>query len=186
MTIRLERPQDAAAIEALLDRSFGPDRTRKSSYRLRAGVAPASALCFVNTLDDGTIAATLRFWPIVIGPKAVPALLLGPLAVEPPLQGNGYGKALMRHGLAAARAQGHRIVVLVGDPEYYAPFGFSRTATMTLAMPGPTELHRFLGLELAPGALEGVAGMLGRAMPARRKAQARTAPLALGMAFVEP
>ncbi|MCC7272293.1 MAG: N-acetyltransferase [Alphaproteobacteria bacterium] len=186
MTIRLEAPQDALLVEALLDRSFGPGRERKTSYRLRDGVSPVAALCFVNTLADGTVAATLRFWPIAIGAARMPALLLGPLAVEPGLQGLGYGKALMRHGLAAARSQGHRIVVLVGDPEYYEPFGFTRALTMNLAMPGPTEAHRFLAHELVPGALDGVHGTIGRALPARRMAGWADPTMPFGFAFAEP
>ena len=185
MTIRLERPQDAAAIDAILDRSFGTGRTRKTSYRLRDGVAPDDRLCFVNTTADGAIAATLRFWPIVLGGEAVPALLLGPLAVEPSLQGQGYGKALMRHGLAKAKALGHRIVILVGDPAYYEPFGFTRSATAALAMPGPVEPHRFLGLALVPGALDGVSGTLGRATTPRKAAR-KVAPAPLTLAFAEP
>ncbi|BBK31893.1 putative N-acetyltransferase YhbS [Stella humosa] len=163
MTIRFETPHDAAAIEDILDRSFAPGRERKTAYRLRDGVAPIDSLSFVNTLPTGAVAATLRFWPIALGWERVPALLLGPLAVDPALQGLGFGKALMRHGLAAAAADGHRIVVLVGDPGYYEPFGFSRAMTRNLSMPGPVEAHRFLARELVPGALDGVQGMIQRA-----------------------
>ena len=34
----------------------------------------------------------------------------------------------MRHGLDAARAAGHALVLLVGDPSYYAQFGFEDEA----------------------------------------------------------
>ncbi|WP_374450287.1 GNAT family N-acetyltransferase [Stella sp.] len=162
MTIRYETPHDAAAVEALLDRSFAPGRERKTAYRLRDGVPAIPQLSFVNALPGGAVAATLRFWPIAVGWDRVPGLLLGPLAVDPALQGLGFGKALMRHGLAAAEADGHRIVVLVGDPGYYAPFGFTRDLTRNLAMPGPVEPHRFLARELVPGALDGVHGMVQR------------------------
>ncbi|MGE0719238.1 MAG: GNAT family N-acetyltransferase [Alphaproteobacteria bacterium] len=182
MTIRLQTSGDAAQIEALLDRAFGPDRKKKSSYRLRDGVPAIPSLSFVNVLDDGRITATLRFWPIAIGEERIPALLLGPLAVEPGMQGLGFGKALMRHGLEMARAEGHAIVVLVGDPDYYRPFGFSRALTRDLAMPGPTDPERFLALELEPGALEGIAGLVGKA-PAKRRAAPQAAAT---FAFAEP
>lgn len=162
MTIRYETAHDVAAVEALLDRSFAPGRERKTAYRLRDGVPHIPELSFVNALPGGGVAATLRFWPIAVGWDRVPGLLLGPLAVDPNLQGMGFGKALMRHGLAAAAADGHRIVVLVGDPGYYEPFGFTRDLTRNLAMPGPVELHRFLARELVPGALDGVHGMVQR------------------------
>ena len=82
--------------------------------------------------------------------------------MQPELRGLGYGKALMRHGIAQARAQGHRIIVLVGDPEYYNPFGFTREQALGLALPGPVEERRFLALGLTAGALEGVGGMIGQ------------------------
>ena len=163
MTIRFETPHDAAAVDDILDRSFAPGRERKTAYRLRDGVDHIPHLAFVNTVPGGGVAATLRFWPIAVGWERAPGLLLGPLAVDPALQGLGFGKALMRHGLAAAAADGHRIVVLVGDPGYYEPFGFTRALTRNLAMPGPVEAHRFLARELVPGARDGVHGMIQRA-----------------------
>ena len=185
MTIRLEVPHDAAAVDDILDRSFAPGRERKTAYRLRDGVPPIASLSFVNTLPGGGLAATLRFWPIAIGWDRVPAILLGPLAVDPALQGLGFGKALMRHGLAAAAEEGHRIVVLVGDPGYYEPFGFTRAMAENLALPGPVEAHRFLARELVAGSLQGVHGMIQRVEPE----PAFVPPCRLsgaGLAFAEP
>ena len=59
----------------------------------------------------------------------------------------------MQHAIAEAGRLGHRAILLVGDAPYYARFGFSAEKTGALAMPGPYERHRFLALELAPGAL---------------------------------
>ncbi len=155
-----ERASDAALIEPLLDRSFGFDRHVKTVYRLRERQAPLDPLRFVAVHDDGGLLASLRFWPIAI--EAKPALLLGPLAVEPALRGQGIGRALVRHGLAAARRQGHRICLVVGPPDYYGPFGFVNAASLGLVLPGPVELPRFQALELVPGALQGLRGLVGR------------------------
>lgn len=92
--------------------------------------------------------------------ESVKALLLGPLAVDPSFQGGGVGSALMRAAIEAARAGGHGAVLLMGDPEYYARFGFSAEKTGRLAMPGPFEKRRFLAMELTAGALDGAAGIL--------------------------
>ncbi len=172
MKILVERPQDAAAVEKLNDVAFGADRYAKTVYRLRDGVARDAALCFVALGDDGALLASLRFWPIMIG-GTTPALLLGPLAVQPELRGLGFGKALMRHGIEQARVQGHRIIVLVGDPEYYNPFGFTREQALELALPGPVEERRFLALGLTPDALAGVGGMIGKPPSAARPAGKR-------------
>jgi predicted N-acetyltransferase YhbS len=177
MKIVPERPQDLGPIEALNDAAFGPNRANKTVYRLRDGLPPDRALCFVALNEEGALCASLRFWPIVIGKNKAPAVLLGPLAVVPELRGQGYGKALMRHGIDQARKLGHRIIVLVGDPEYYNPFGFTREAALKLSLPGPVEERRFLALPLADGAMEGAVGMIGRpdaAAPAK-KARRRSA-----------
>lgn len=121
--IRPEIAADSPAIEALLDRCFGPDRQKKTSYRFRDGIAPLSELCFVGEGESGAVVGAIRYWPIRL--DDAPALLLGPLAIEPERQRRGVGRALVFHSLAAASALGHRLVFLVGDPAYYARFGFA-------------------------------------------------------------
>jgi predicted N-acetyltransferase YhbS len=156
-----ERPGDDSRIEPLLDRCFGFDRHHKTVYRLREGIAPIGKLAFVGLASDGSLLGSLRFWPVRIG--AAPAILLGPLAVEPALQGAGVGRGLLRHGLTRAKRLGARISVVVGAPDYYAPFGFENAASHGLILPGPVEPERFQVLEIAPGALAGVSGLIGRA-----------------------
>ena len=98
--------------------------------------------------------------------------MLGPLAVDHACRKLGVGAALMDHALAAAKARGHGAVILLGDAPYYARFGFSADKTGELALPGPFERERLLGLELREGALDGAWGMICRPGAAR---------LALGM-----
>lgn len=160
MTITLEQPHHADAVERLLDISFGSDRLAKTAYRLRDGVPPVADLSLVS-LDPatGALDGTLRFWPVLVG-GLTPTLLLGPIAVSPDRRSEGLGAALIRNGLNRAAARGWRSVVLVGDAPYYARFGFTRALTLDMAMPGPVDYDRFLGLELVPGALRGAAGTL--------------------------
>ena len=73
-------------------------------------------------LGDRLIAA-VRFTPITVG-GANGALLLGPLAVDPDFAGQGFGKRLIAEAIAAAKAAGLKLVVLVGDEAYYGRFGF--------------------------------------------------------------
>lgn len=153
--IRDERPRDALAREALLDRAFGIERFSKTCERLREGRVPAAGLSFVASVD-GVIAGTLRFWHVQAGDRD--GLLLGPLAVGERYRSAGIGRAVIEHGLDRARALGHGSVILVGDAPYYARFGFGRAAVETLVLPGPVDLDRFLGLELVPGALSQARG----------------------------
>ncbi len=115
----------------------------------------------------GLLVATVRLWHVALGDGRVAnggdgraALLLGPLAVEPSLQGAGLGSRLMRRAIAEAAFAGHGAIILVGDADYYARFGFTSTAAAELNLPGPVDRHRFLGLELRQEALSGVKGMV--------------------------
>ena len=155
LTILPETADDALPIERLHERTFGPGRYARTAYRIREGVSHALDLSF--TARIGTLlVGSVRLSPIRIG--ATPALLLGPLTVEPPFRDRGIGKALIDRALAQAREQGHRLVVLVGDEPYYARMGFKRIAKGRAAMPGPVDPARLLVAELEAGAFEGVSG----------------------------
>ncbi len=155
-----ETAADIPAREALLDRAMGAGRKRKSSEKLRRGRRPSEGLAFVARDASGALNGTVRLWDVRLGEGSEKALLLGPLAVDPDLKGAGVGSALMRHSIDEARRLGHRAILLVGDAPYYGRFGFSAEKTAKLAMPGPYERHRFLALELQPGALDGAEGVL--------------------------
>lgn len=132
--ILAESPSDGPAIDHLLDLSFGSDRHRKASYRFRAGVAHRADLARVAR-SNGPLVGTIRYWPIRI--DEMPALLLGPLGVDPTRRGQGIGRALVRATLALAGADEPTApaIVLVGEADYYAPLGFV-VAPPDLVMPG--------------------------------------------------
>jgi predicted N-acetyltransferase YhbS len=159
-----ENPADVVARERLLDAAMGPDRRKKSSEALRRNRLPAEGLAFVGRDTDGHVIGTVRLWNVQAGVtpagNPVPALLLGPLAVDAAHEGKGIGGALMRAAILEARKRGHGAILLVGDAPYYERFGFSADKTTTLMMPGPFDRNRFLALELKTGWLSGAAGVL--------------------------
>ena len=155
--IRAERASDVVAREALLDACFGANRHMRTCQRLRDGRAPAEGLA-LSVVRQGRLVGTVRLWHVSAG--GVPALVLGPLAVDDSCRKLGVGAALMDQALAAATALGHGAVMLLGDAPYYARFGFSSAKTSELALPGPFERDRLLGLELRHGALDGACGMI--------------------------
>ena len=152
-----EQAGDVFARETLLDRAFGPGRFRKSSEKIRSGRLPSEGLALV-AWDEDRLVGSVRHWEAAA--DRTPLLLLGPLAVDDDCRGAGIGAALMRLAIDRARTLGHGAVVLVGDEPYYRRFGFSTRGMDKLAMPGPFERSRFLGLELVPGALAGASGVL--------------------------
>ncbi|MCA1527100.1 GNAT family N-acetyltransferase [Bradyrhizobium yuanmingense] len=170
--IRAERAGDVATREALLDACFGENRHGRTCQRLRDGRAPAAGLA-LSAMHEGKLVGTVRLWHVSAGGR--PALVLGPLAVDPACRELGIGAALMQQALAAARARGHRAVILLGDAPYYARFGFTAEKTAELSLPGPFERNRLLAIEFTDGALDGAAGMIvptGAALPKRRSVRA--------------
>lgn len=168
LTITQEAPSDAPILSRLAAQAFGPGRFARTAYRVREGVPPVAGLCLTGSLG-GSVVGGVRFTCISIGEEDK-ALLLGPLVVDPTYTGNGYGGTLMREGLTRAKAEGYRLVVLVGDEPYYGRFGFVCTQPGQIRMPGPVDPNRLLALELVPGALATARGL----MEARAEAASRS------------
>ena len=160
LTLKPLTRADLPAIERLSARAFGPGRYARSAYRLREGVPADRDLSFVAVVGTLLVGSNLMT-PIRVG--TAPALLLGPLTVDPAFRSGGIGEALVLRSLAAARAAGHALVVLVGDRPYYARFGFKTVPAGQVAFCGPVDPARFLYCELVDGAFTGMTGTVGRA-----------------------
>jgi predicted N-acetyltransferase YhbS len=157
LTILAETANDARIIERLHARTFGPGRYVLSAYRLREHVDHLLDLSF--TARIGTLlVGSVRQLPVCI--DDTPALLLGPLTVEPPFRSRGVGRALLDRAINDARKAGHRLIVLVGDEPYYSRVGFKQIPKGTVTMPGPVDQRRLLVLELVDGAAAGIAGKI--------------------------
>ncbi|HET6375170.1 MAG TPA: N-acetyltransferase [Methylocella sp.] len=165
LTLKPLTPADLPAVEKLDEHAFGPGRFARSAYRLREGAEPDYSLSFVARVGTLLVGAN-RMTPILCG--AEPALLLGPLTVDPPFRSGGIGEELVMKSLDAARAAGHKLVLLVGDMSYYGKMGFKPVPPGRLIFAGPVDPERLLYCELVKGAFEGVKGRVRRA---RRTAQ---------------
>lgn len=135
---------ESDAVEHLLDRAFGADRHARTAYRLRAGVAAIPALSFA-LIDGGALLGSIQCWPVrFVGDAGITAdlVLVGPIAVVPERQQEGFGRRLTQASLDAA---GEQPLMLIGDPEYYGRFfGFSAERTGGWRLPGPVEPRRVL------------------------------------------
>jgi predicted N-acetyltransferase YhbS len=157
LTILPETEGDAEAIERLHERTFGPGRYARSAYRIREGRGHLLTLSFTARVGS-LLVGSVRLTPICIG--ETPALLLGPLTVEPPFRERGVGSALIERSLHDAKTAGHRLVVLVGDEPFYGKTGFKRIPKGQVKFPGPVDPALLLVAELAKDAFDGVAGMI--------------------------
>ena len=108
--IQDENENDALLLSELAGEAFGPGRFARTAYRIREGVQAVPSLSLTGRLD-GRLVGGIRFTAVTVGAEGG-ALLLGPLVVHPAHKGKGYGQALAGEGLARARAQGFRLVVL--------------------------------------------------------------------------
>ena len=108
------------AVEALLDRAFGPDRRTRTAYRIRSGTLPVPELSFAALDADGALLGTIQCWPVELAcddGEIVPLVMVGPVAVEPDHQQGGIGRALMERMLEAISdcpAKGCDSLMLVG------------------------------------------------------------------------
>jgi putative acetyltransferase len=152
------RPEIAADKEAILQvnrLAFGGEEEALLVDALRAGGYVRA--CLVAEVH-GELVGHILFsdLPIVAEGTTVPALALAPMAVVPGFQKRGIGSALVRRGLEMCREQGHRIIVVLGHPDFYPRFGFS--SELARRLESPYSGSAFMALELVAGALDGVRG----------------------------
>ena len=153
---------DPAWLEALLDRAFEPERHRRTAYKVRDGVDWLPALSFAALDDEQHLAGTIQCWPVALTDPAGarhPMIMVGPVAVLPERQGDGFGRALMAAQQAAFDPAAPLPQMLIGDLPYYQRFGFVE-APRGWRCPGPWEPERLL-MRCANPAVLPREGMLG-------------------------
>jgi len=153
---------DPDLVEQVLDEAFGPDRHARTAYRVRTGTDYLPGLSFAAVDEDEMLAGTIQAWPVALTDpegRAHPMIMVGPVAVLPQRQDQGFGRAMMWAQIAALGSS-PLPQVLIGDPDYYGPFGYSNGDTGEWLLPGPFEAHRLL-VRCANPAVLPRAGMLG-------------------------
>ena len=146
-----ETGQHAQALEALLNRAFGPGRFAKVSERVREFADFAPELSFV-AVEGGLALGCVRMWRVKVGDQ--PIVFLGPLAVEESERKHGLGALLVERACAATEAAGEAAVLLVGDLPFFSRWGFA--VAPDVGMPGPVDPRRVLVRAFHDVALSGM------------------------------
>jgi len=133
MHILPETPGDRDAIFTLTQAAFKdhPHSQQTEGYITNAlREAGALTLSLVAWRDE-RIVGHVAFSPVAVSDGSTDWYALGPVAVEPALQGQGIGAALVREGLERLKALGAAGCVVMGEPSYYSRFGFAQMPALT-------------------------------------------------------
>ncbi len=147
--------EERSAIRAVNTAAFGGRYEADLVDKLRADGCAIVSL--VAEVDAGIIAHIMfsRMW-IKTPAGLTSAVALAPVAVLPEHQRKRTGGRLIRQGLDLLQSRGENIVIVVGHPDYYPRFGFSREKARSLQSPFPADA--FMAIELSSGALDGIRG----------------------------
>jgi len=158
MRVRIERPDDFAAVRAINRAAFGMDAEADLVDQLRG---EASSIISLVGEDAGEVVGHILFSPVTLaGHDALPIAGLAPMAVLPARQRTGIGHALVNAGLAACRDHGFVAVVVLGHPGYYPRFGFRRASEFGLACEFEVPDEAFMALEVQDAALRNRQGTI--------------------------
>ena len=131
--------------------------------KVRGNAQALPTLSFAAVDEHDLLVATIQAWPVALtdsNGRAHPLIMVGPVAVLPERQGEGFGSALMLAQAQAIDPAAPLPQVLIGDEPYYGRFGFSAEHTGGWTLPGPWDPARLL-LRCANPAILPQEGVLG-------------------------
>lgn len=135
MAIRPQLASDDEAISAVITAAFAEaEHSGGNEAQIVAALRNAGSLTIsLVATEDQRIVGYIAFSAVTVDDRSVGWFGLGPVAVLPNRQRNGVGSALIGAGLAKLREHGARGCVVLGDPGYYARFGFAADPNLKLS-----------------------------------------------------
>ena len=152
LKIRIETLADHEMVTRIHEQAFGGTAEARLVEEIRDG-----AVLSLVAEERGLVGHVL-FSPLVLrreGETRAGVVSLAPLAVLPGHQRAGVGTALVHEAHERLVASGTAASVVLGDPAYYARFGYRPAAPMGLSGPYDEAGDAFMALELVTGALSG-------------------------------
>lgn len=158
---RSEKDADRAVIFEINRLAFGQENEACLVDMLRESENYVNGLSLVAE-KEGEVVGHILFTKISLEPPNgdFVALALAPMAVRPDLQRQGIGSGLIIEGLKACEYRGYKAIIVIGHPNYYPRFGFSSARGKGLEAPFPVPEEAFMVLELVPGSLDGIDGIV--------------------------
>ncbi len=140
MLIRAERVDDIEDIANVTADAFArPGESTATEVGLVAALRASGAwipqLSLVALIDDAVVGHCLSTRADVDG---FPVLALGPISVATAHQRRGVGSVLVRSTLDIAEDMSEALIGLLGDPGFYARFGFVPGSTEDVDPPEPS------------------------------------------------
>ncbi len=159
--IRQELKEDHARIKEINDQAFEQEDEGRLVNKLRKKDQFIPELSLVAEIDK-TVIGHILFYPVKINStdKKHTTLSLGPMSVLPAHQKKGIGGKLINKGLKRAKDFGFRSVIVVGHPEYYPKFGFSKASKWSIKVPFEVPDEVFMALEIVDGELQDKSGII--------------------------
>ena len=135
--VREERPGDEAAIRRVVGAAFTDHPHSEGTEpaivdRLRSD---GDLVLSLVTEQEGAMVGHAAYSAAILSNGEQGWFALGPIGVLPERQGQGIGRMLVEAGAAMLKARGAKGIVLLGDPELYARFGFVRGTPLSIAGP---------------------------------------------------
>jgi predicted N-acetyltransferase YhbS len=166
IVIRTETPADFKEVHNLVEIAFRTDefsdhREHLLVERLRKSEAFVPELSVVAEKEK-VIAGHILLTKIFIRNEleSFSSLALAPVAVLPEFQNQGIGGKLINYAHAKAADLGFTSVVVLGHADYYPRFGYKRADLFGIKLPFEAPAENIMAVELIPGALKKVSGVV--------------------------
>ena len=134
ITIRAETAQDQQAIEILTLVAFMQvEHSQHNEHRIIEELRAEGALTVSLVAEhEGYVVGQAAASPVTLSDGSRGWYGLGPVSVGPGHRGQGIGSALVRAVLQQLQEIAAAGCVVLGDPGFYARFGFSRDPALVL------------------------------------------------------
>lgn len=165
--IRTETTADHSVVSQLHALAFGQENEGKLVDLLRQDDSFVPELSIVAVLNEEVIGHILFSKIEIVGSagQKTGSLALAPMGVLPKYQKSGIGGKLIRAGLEMAKELGFQSVIVLGHKDYYPRFGFEPAEKWAIGTHYEVPSEYFMGLELFPGALSDVRGVVEYSAP---------------------